>query len=119
MDNEPIKNKPNLCHRYQTQFQTQKILQQQTVTSPNIEQEIEDLPRVSFEKTVHNFGELGIGEKGQCEFRFKNTGTALLKIGKITVSCGCTVPILYKKQYQPGQEGVIKVNYKGKGKPGV
>jgi len=92
------KNKAN-----QTQFQTQKMLQQHTVTSPNIEQEIEDLPRVSFEKTVHNFGELGIGEKGRSQFKFKNTGMALLKIGGITASCGCTVPTLSKKEYQPGE----------------
>jgi len=31
-------------------------------------------PGISFEKTAHNFGELGIREKGECEFKFKNTG---------------------------------------------
>ncbi|MHC4337332.1 MAG: DUF1573 domain-containing protein [Planctomycetota bacterium] len=75
-------------------------------------------PRISFEKKVHNFGELGIMEKDQCEFRFKNTGTALLKIGEITASCGCTVPSLSKKEYQPGEEGIIEVKYNGKSKPG-
>jgi len=79
---------------------------------------VEPTPRISFEKTIHNFGELGIKEKGQCEFKFKNTGTALLRIGEITASCGCTVPTLSKKEYQPGEEGIIEVKYKGKSKPG-
>ena len=60
-------------------------------------------PKISFQKTVHDFGEVGIKEKGQCQFKFKNTGTALLKIGEITASCGCTVPTLSKKEYQPGE----------------
>jgi len=45
-------------------------------------------------------------------------GATLLKIRKITASCGCTVPTLSKKQYERGQEGVIKVKYKGKSKQG-
>ena len=75
-------------------------------------------PRLSFEKTVHNFGDVGIKEKGQCQFKFKNNGTALLKIGEITASCGCTAPSLSKKEYQPSEEGVIEVKYKGKSKSG-
>ena len=75
-------------------------------------------PRISFEKTVHNFGEVGIREKGGCEFKFKNTGQALLKIRKIRSTCGCTVPSLSKTEYEPGEEGVIKVKYSGQSKPG-
>lgn len=89
------------------------------LTAPKPQPTIEKLvPRISFEKTVHNFGELGIREKGECEFKFKNTGTALLKIGEITASCGCTVPTLSKKQFEPGEEGTLIVNYKGKSKSG-
>ncbi len=86
-------------------------------SEPN-EKSPEAKPKISFEKTVHNFGELDIGQKGECEFRFKNTGLGLLNIGKIKATCGCTVPSLAKKQYQPGEDGVIKIKYSGQSKPG-
>jgi len=49
------------------------------------------LPRISFEKTVFDLGDVGQGTKNSCEFRFTNTGRGLLKIGKISRTCGCTV----------------------------
>lgn len=75
-------------------------------------------PKISFEKTVHDFGELGIREKGECEFRFKNTGQALLKIGRVKQTCGCAVTSLSKKEYEPGEKGAIKVKYSGQSRSG-
>ena len=75
-------------------------------------------PKISFEKLVHDFGELGIGQKGECEFRFKNIGSGPLNIGEIKSTCGCTVPTLAKTQYQPGEDGAIKIDYSGQGSPG-
>lgn len=116
--------------------------QRQSATAPNVEQkaelclktnqsakptprdskptlEIEETsPRIAFEKTVHNFSELGIREKGECEFKFKNTGNDLLKIGKINATCGCTVPSLSSTEFKPGEEGVVKVKYSGQSKAG-
>jgi len=74
--------------------------------------------RISFEKTVYDLGEVGLSESKECRFKFKNTGDGLLKIGKIGSSCGCTVPSLSKKEYEPGQEGEIKVTYHTPGRPG-
>jgi len=59
------------------------------------------LPRISFEKTVYDLGDVGQGTKNTCEFRFTNTGRGLLKIGKISRTCGCTVFHLDNKQYPP------------------
>ena len=75
-------------------------------------------PEVVFESKVYDFGELGIKEKGECEFRFKNVGEGLLKIGKIKATCGCTIPQLSKKEYRFNEEGTIKVKYSGQSKPG-
>ncbi|MHC4461713.1 MAG: DUF1573 domain-containing protein [Planctomycetota bacterium] len=69
------------------------------------------LPRISFEKTVCDLGDVGQGTKNTCEFKFTNTGQALLKIGKINRTCGCTVFELDRKEYAPGQKGTIKVSY--------
>ncbi|MHC4653917.1 MAG: DUF1573 domain-containing protein [Planctomycetota bacterium] len=69
------------------------------------------LPRISFEKMVCDLGEVGQGTKNTCEFRFTNTGRGLLKIGKISRTCGCTVFKLDKKEYAPNETGTIKVSY--------
>jgi hypothetical protein len=45
------------------------------------------LPRISFEKTVCDLGDVGQGTKNTCEFRFTNTGRGLLKIGNISRTC--------------------------------
>jgi hypothetical protein len=66
----------------------------------------ESLPRISFEKTVFDLGDVGQGTKNTCEFRFTNTGRGLLKIGKISRTCGCTVFQLDKKEYAPNESGV-------------
>jgi hypothetical protein len=70
-------------------------------------------PKVSFEKTVCDFGDVGQGTKNTCEFKFTNTGSADggLKIGNIKRTCGCTVFELDRKEYAPGRKGTIKVIY--------
>jgi len=59
------------------------------------------LPRISFENTVCDLGDVGQGTKNTCEFRFTNSGSANggLKIGQISRTCGCTVFQLDKKEY--------------------
>ena len=69
------------------------------------------LPRISFEKTVCDLGDVGQGTKNSCGFRFTNTGRGLLKIGNIRRTCGCTVFKLNKKEYAPNETGTIKVIY--------
>ncbi|NIT55185.1 MAG: DUF1573 domain-containing protein [Aliifodinibius sp.] len=63
-------------------------------------------PRISFEKTVFDLGEVGQGTKNTCEFSFTNAGRGLLKIGQISRTCGCTVFQLDKKEYAPNETGV-------------
>jgi len=70
-----------------------------------------NLPKISFVKTVCDLGDVGQGTKNECEFRFTNTGRGLLKIGKISRTCGCTVFHLDKKEYGAGETGTIKVSY--------
>jgi hypothetical protein len=75
------------------------------------------LPRISFEKTVFDLGDIGQGAKNTCEFRFTNTGRGLLKIGKISRTCGCTVFQLDKKEYAPNETGVPQTPYFAFGGP--
>jgi len=70
-------------------------------------------PRISFEKTVCDLGDVGQGTKNTCEFKFTNTASGYdgLKIGKIKRTCGCTVFELDRKEYAPGRTGTIRVSY--------
>jgi len=55
---------------------------------------------------------VGLLTKNVHEFRFKNTGTGVLKIQeKIDTTCGCAVAALARTEYAPGQEGTIQVTY--------
>jgi len=82
------------------------------------EAEVEDAnseqgtPKIEFESVVHDFGEIGPGSKNDGEFKFTNTGDGTLTVKRIKSTCGCTVPKLAKKEYAPGESGVIKVQYK-------
>ena len=80
----------------------------------------EPAPKITFEKVIHNFGEVGPGTKHSCEFKFTNTGDGLLQIGRIKPSCfGCTVTKLSKKEYTPGESGTLKVTYSSSKRSGL
>jgi hypothetical protein len=66
-------------------------------------------PDIKFKEKVYDFGTIEKGEKAVHIFRFKNEGQALLKIGKVKTSCGCTVSKAYTKEVLPGEEGQIEV----------
>ena len=67
-------------------------------------------PGITFEQTVHDFGEVGPGASKTAEFKFTNTGDALLEIQKVQRCCGA-VTKLAKERYAPGESGVLEVTY--------
>lgn len=69
------------------------------------------VPRIKFAKTAHNFGNMDPGSNNICEYEFTNVGEALLKIIKVKPDCGCTQFTLEKKEYAPGESGVLKFKY--------
>lgn len=69
------------------------------------------LPRITFEKEVHDFGVVAPETSNLCEFKFKNTGTGVLRIGEIVKDCGCTTFALDRAEYAPGQIGSLRVKY--------
>jgi len=75
-------------------------------------------PRIKFEETVHDFGRIAPTSKNLCEFKFSNVGDALLKITKVSRTCGCTPFTLTKKEYAPGESGTLKVRYYAASQPG-
>jgi hypothetical protein len=88
---------------------------QPAVSSPNLPptqaEPNQGVPVLVFEQTTNDFGSVAPGSMNNCEFKFQNKGTGLLKIGDISKTCGCTVFTLEKKDYAPDEQGVLKVQY--------
>lgn len=75
-------------------------------------------PKITFDKTTFNFGELWEGDTSVCYFSFKNEGDSTLKILDIRSTCGCAVAALEKKVYEPREKGKIKVIFYSRGRKG-
>ncbi len=74
------------------------------------EKTIETGPKITFEKDIYDFNEIGPGSKKTCDFKFTNTGDSRLEITKVEGCCGVTTK-LDKMQYEPSESGIIKVEY--------
>ena len=75
-------------------------------------------PTMDLAETTYSFGEITQGTKVEHVFKFKNNGTADLKLGRPKTSCGCTASLLSKDIIPPGQEGEVKVTFNSSGKRG-
>ncbi len=79
--------------------------------TPEASAVIEGGARIVFESQEHDFGEVGPKKRSVCEFNFTNVGDDVLKITKVSKTCGCTPFTLEKKEYVPGESGTLKVKY--------
>jgi len=77
------------------------------------------LPAFTFERQVHDFGRIILGEKVSFSFRFTNTGNAPLLITRVNSSCGCTVPQYPREPLRPGEDGVTSVAFDSRGRRGA
>jgi len=76
-------------------------------------------PEMTFEKTIHDFGEIPFkGEPLTTEFKFTNTGDAPLVIIRTQLSCTCLEAEYPRKPVAPGESGTIKVTYTAKKETG-
>lgn len=75
-------------------------------------------PEITFEQTLHNFGQITQGEKVEYAFKFTNTGNKDLLIQDAVSSCGCTVPNWPKEPIKPGESNYLKVVFDSNGKEG-
>lgn len=78
----------------------------------------ENVPAITFENEVHDFGQITQGEKVERSFKFTNTGKSDLIISSASGSCGCTVPSWPKEPIPPGGTGQIDVVFDSNGKQG-
>lgn len=68
-------------------------------------------PIIKFSKDTHDFGTIEKGSKVVTEFEFVNAGKSVLTIEDVKTSCGCTTATPEKREYQPGEKGVIPVTF--------
>jgi uncharacterized membrane protein len=75
-----------------------------------------DFPAITFEETVHDFGEIENGTPVETVFAYTNTGKVPLVITDIKSTCGCTVPQNWSKEpLAPGASANFTVKFNGKG----
>ena len=74
---------------------------------------------LEFEQTRIDFKPADDARSVDVEFRFKNTGKDPVKVAEVVTSCGCTVPKLDKKDYAPGETGILKVHFEIGGRQGL
>jgi hypothetical protein len=84
----------------------------------NTDHQQKDGPQIEFEKDNYSFGTINEGESVKFSFKFKNNGNEDLIIGEAKGSCGCTVPKYPTHPIEPGDEGVIDVEFNSAGKTG-
>jgi hypothetical protein len=75
-------------------------------------------PELTFEKEVHEFGEIMQNEKVSTYFIFENTGDKELIIKDAKGSCGCTASEFPKEPIESGKKDSIKVTFDSRGKTG-
>jgi Protein of unknown function (DUF1573) len=85
------------------------------VTDPALEGQ----GRLTFLSKTQDTGEILDTENSEVSFLFRNTGAGPLTITQVKPACGCTVPELAKKTYQPGESGSLDVTFDPKGKKGA
>ena len=80
---------------------------------------LDELPVISFDKDIHDFGKILQGEKVSFNFRFTNTGNTDLIISQVKSSCGCTITRFPKLAIKPGAKDKITVTFDSEGRKGV
>src|SRR5579872_6138158 len=66
-----------------------------------------------------DYGKIPEGQKLDVSFRFRNTGSTPLVIGRVQPSCGCTVAEQPREPVAPGAEGQIRASFNSEGRTGI
>jgi hypothetical protein len=73
---------------------------------------VQSAPKIAFEKTEYDFGEVSTRKKYTGQFTFTNTGGEPLKITEVKKCCGVVAELADEKtEYMPGETGVLNVTY--------
>lgn len=68
-------------------------------------------PRIQFATPIYDFGRAKVGEPVKYSYYFTNTGCGTLYLTNVQPSCGCTTAGQWTRQVEPGQSGVIPIQF--------
>ena len=85
----------------------------------SVERMAERAPQIEFEFTSYDFGDVSSRSIKSTTFYFTNTGDDTLRIDSILSPCACTVPVLNKKNFAPGESGEVLVEFDPSGQAGL
>lgn len=81
--------------------------------------EKKDGPVITWDKKIHDFGDISQGDKVEHTYYFTNTGNEPLIITNVQVSCGCTTPKGWPRDpIPPGGKGELSISFNSAGKMG-
>ncbi|HLW42199.1 MAG TPA: DUF1573 domain-containing protein [Flavobacterium sp.] len=72
-------------------------------------------PKIAFNETVHDFGDVKKGSRNEVEFEIRNEGAVDLVIINASAACGCTVPEKPEAPIKPGESAKMKVVFSATG----
>lgn len=77
-------------------------------------------PKISVEKAVYDFGDVGPDTTQTAKFTFKNTGEGTLRISQVKTCCGVKARgVKNGQEYAPGESGVLELDCIFGSHPGV
>lgn len=82
-------------------------------------EEIDNAPRIVFEKEVYNFGAVKVGDHVKYSYVFRNDGKRDLIIRNTKASCGCTASAPEKTVLKPGESSKVDVDFNTWGRGGM
>jgi len=85
---------------------------------PMTEKELEKAPKLVFDKTQGDLGEVTLGNSVITSFTLTNTGKKDLLIRKIKPNCGCTITKLEKTKIKSGDTISLEVTFDSSGLKG-
>ena len=95
---------------------TEKINQENVEMAAERDAQTIVFPSISFDKTLHDFGEIQNGTPVETVFSYTNSGRSPLVVTDIKSTCGCTVPQGWSKEpLMPGESSQFSVKFNGKG----
>ena len=87
--------------------------------STDDESEVVSGPKITFQESTYEFGEINQGDKVSHVFTYENTGNEPLIISDVRTTCGCTATNWDREPLAPGATATITVNFNSAGKMGV
>ncbi len=86
---------------------------------PLTPEELAKAPKLTFDKTLYDFGNIKKGDKVTVDFKLTNTGKSDLNIRKVKANCGCTVSKLERDTLKPGESATLEVTFNSAGRRGI